>query len=104
MFERIITFSLRNRAVVLFGAAILVPFGLYAASTLPIDAVPDITTNQVQINTVAPGMSPFETEKQITYPVEVAMNGLPGLTEVRSVSKYAPSQVTVVFDGRGATC
>src|SRR5207237_790617 len=65
---------------------------------LPIDAVPDITTNQVQINTVAPGMSPFETEKQITYPVEVAMNGLPGLVEVRSLSKYALSQVTVVFD------
>src|SRR5947208_5942371 len=98
MFDRIITFSLHNRAVVLFGAALLIAFGLHAATTLPIDAVPDITTNQVQINTVAPGLSPFETEKQITYPVEVAMSGLPGLVEVRSLSKYALSQVTVVFD------
>ncbi|MFP3458645.1 efflux RND transporter permease subunit, partial [Psychrobacter sp. SIMBA_152] len=72
--------------------------GVYSTMKLPIDAVPDITNVQVQVNTEAPGYSPLETEQRITYPVETAMAGIPKLDYTRSISRYGLSQVTVVFE------
>jgi len=80
------------------GALAMAALGVYNFNRLPIDAVPDITNVQVQINTSAPGYSPFETEQRITYPVETAMAGIPNLDHTRSISRYALSQVTVIFD------
>jgi cobalt-zinc-cadmium resistance protein CzcA len=76
----------------------LVGAGVYSALNLPIDAVPDVTTNQVQINAVAPAFTPLEMEKYVTFPIEVAMGGLPKTEEVRSLSKFGLSQVTVIFE------
>src|SRR5262245_46426635 len=97
MLTRILTFSLEQRLLILALTALLVGVGAWSASHLPIDAVPDVTNVQVQINTNAPALSPLEVERQITFPVEVAMGGLPGVEEVRSLSKFGLSQVTVVF-------
>ena len=72
--------------------------GIYNYERLSIDAVPDITNVQVQINTIAPGYSPVETEQRITYPVETALAGLPRLDYTRSISRYGLSQVTAVFE------
>jgi cobalt-zinc-cadmium resistance protein CzcA len=72
--------------------------GVYHSRSLPIDAVPDITNVQVQVNTEAPGFSPLEAEQRITFPVETAMAGLPRLSGTRSLSRYGLSQVTVVFE------
>lgn len=93
----IVEASLRNRLIVLVLAALLVGFGLYSAKTLPIDAVPDVTNVQVQIITAAPALSAVEVEQYITVPVERAMSGVPQVTQVRSISKYGLSVVTVVF-------
>tara|TARA_R110001599_G_scaffold85747_3_gene230031 strand:- start:18021 stop:21101 length:3081 start_codon:yes stop_codon:yes gene_type:complete len=79
-------------------AMLIIAAGVWSYQHLPIDAVPDITNVQVQINTVAPGYSPLETEQRITYPVETALSGLPNLSYTRSLSRYGLSQVTVVFD------
>lgn len=98
MIDAIIKFSLRQRATVLFLVALLLIAGIYSLSRLPIDAIPDITNTQVQIITSAPALAPLEVERQITYPVETAMSGLPGLAEIRSLSKFGLSVVTVVFD------
>ena len=98
MLEQIIRFSIAQRWVVLafvFGFAAL---GIYNFQRLPIDAVPDITNVQVQINSEAAGYSPLEAEQQITFPVETAIAGLPGLDYTRSISRYGLSQVTVVFE------
>ncbi len=97
MLERIIRFSIVRRWLVLGVIAALAGLGIWSFSKLPIDAVPDITNVQVQINTEAPGFSPLEAEQRITYPVETAIAGLPGLEYTRSVSRYGLSQVTVVF-------
>ena len=97
MLNALIGFSLRNRFVVLMGAAILACLGVRAATELPLDAFPDTTPIQVQINTVAPALTPEEIERQVTYPVELAMGGLKGLEQVRSVSKFGLSQVVVIF-------
>src|SRR5215210_6330760 len=97
MLERIITLSIQYRWVVLGTVLGLAALGVYNFSRLPIDAVPDITNVQVQINTEAPGFSPLEAEQRITYLVETAIAGLPGLEYTRSVSRYGLSQVTVVF-------
>ena len=97
MVERILSFSLRNRWFVLLGALAVALLGIYNFQRLPIDAVPDITNVQVQINTDAPGFSPLEVEQRITFPVETAMAGIPGLDYTRSISRYGLSQVTVVF-------
>ncbi|MFM9912443.1 MAG: efflux RND transporter permease subunit [Methylophilaceae bacterium] len=97
MFEKLIRFSIEQAWLVLmavFGMALL---GVYSYQKLPIDAVPDITNIQVQINTEALGYSPLESEQRITYPIETAMAGLPRLEQTRSLSKYGLSQVTVVF-------
>jgi heavy metal efflux system protein len=98
MLQALIKFSLNQRILVLSGSALLIAVGIWSAIRLPIDAVPDITNNQVQINTSTPALSPLEVEKQITTPIEVAMAGLPGLMEVRGLSKFGLSQVTVVFE------
>jgi cobalt-zinc-cadmium resistance protein CzcA len=98
MLQRIVDFSLENRPLVLIAAVLLVFGGVFAVSRLPIDAVPDITNVQVQILTNAPALGPAEMEQFVTYPVEAAMNGLPHLVEVRSISRYGLSAVTVVFE------
>ena len=97
MLRRILTFVLEQRLLVIAMACLLVGVGVWAAISLPIDAVPDVTNVQVQINTAAPALSPLEIERQITTPVELAMAGLPGLEQARSISKFGLSQVTVVF-------
>lgn len=97
MLERIIGFSLTHRWFVLLFTFILAALGVYNFQQLPIDAVPDITNVQVQINTQAEGYSPYEVEQRVTYPIEVAMSGMPALDYTRSLSRYGLSQVTVVF-------
>ena len=89
--------SLKYRAIVLVAAALFVAIGVRSAISLPIDAVPDITNVQVQVITAAPALSPVEVEQYVTVPVERAMAGLPHTTEIRSISKYGLSVVTVVF-------
>jgi heavy metal efflux system protein len=98
MLNWIIGWSLRHRLVVLLGTIAFIVWGVYSLAHLPIDAFPDTTPVQVQVNTVAPALSPEEVEQQITQPVEVAISGLPNLVGVRSVSKFALSQVTVTFE------
>lgn len=94
----IVGWSLRNRPIVLIATIFFVLFGLRSALLLPIDAVPDVTNIQVQIITSAPALSPLEVEQYVSVPVERAMAGLPKTTEVRSLSKYGLSVVTVVFE------
>jgi len=96
--NRVITWSLENRAIVLGAAALLVLVGAFAAAHLDVDAFPDTTPVQVQINTVAPALSPEEVEQQITFPIEQAISGLPRLENVRSISKFGLSQVVVIFE------
>lgn len=96
--ESIIHFSIRNRWLVIILVIGLMVLGIYNFSRLSIDAVPDITNVQVQINTEAPGYTPLEVEQRITFPVETAMAGLPRLDYTRSLSRYGLSQVTVVFE------
>jgi cobalt-zinc-cadmium resistance protein CzcA len=98
MLNWIITFSLKNRLLVCVLAAALVVIGGRSLSILPIDAFPDTTPVQVQINTTAAALNPQETEAQITIPVELAVSGLPGLQNVRSISKFGLSQVVATFD------
>ncbi|MEI2723101.1 MAG: CusA/CzcA family heavy metal efflux RND transporter [Verrucomicrobiota bacterium] len=97
MLEKILSFSIRQRWMVLLASLGIALLGAYNYHLLPIDAVPDITNVQVQINTEAPGYSPLEAEQRITFPVETAMAGLPNLDYTRSLSRYGLSQVTVVF-------
>jgi cobalt-zinc-cadmium resistance protein CzcA len=97
MLGALIGFSLKNRFVVLLLAGILVALGVRAAVRLPLDAFPDTTPVQIQINTVAPELSPEEAERQITFPVEQALGGLKGLEQVRSISKFGLSQVVASF-------
>ncbi|MEW6250988.1 MAG: CusA/CzcA family heavy metal efflux RND transporter [Planctomycetota bacterium] len=98
MLNATINWSLRHRALVLALTVVLILSGAFAVVHLPIDAFPDTTPVQVQINTVAPALAPLEVEQQITFPVEQTISGLKGLVEVRSVSKFGLSQVTVIFD------
>ncbi len=97
MLAKIISASLAHRWLVLIVAGAIAALGVYNFNRLPIDAVPDITNVQVQINTEAPGYSPLESEQRITFPVETAMAGLPNLDYSRSISRYGLSQVTVIF-------
>ena len=98
MLARTIGFSIRQRWLVLAVVALLCAIGAWSATKLPIDAVPDITNVQVQINTKAEGYSPLESEQRITYPIETAIAGIPNLNYTRSISRYGLSQVTVVFE------
>ncbi len=97
MIAKLIEFSIKHRWFVLIGAAVLGVLGVHNYGRLPIDAVPDITNVQVQVNTAAPSYSPLEAEQRITFPVETAMAGIPNLEYTRSLSRYGLSQVTVVF-------
>lgn len=98
MIDALIRFSVSNRLIVLLMVAIMAAAGIYSLNNLPIDAVPDVTNVQVQVLTAAPSLAPLEIERQITFPVEVAMSGLPDIVEIRSVSKFGLSAVTIVFD------
>lgn len=98
MLERIVEFSIRQSVIVLLITIAVAGIGIYSFTRLPIDAVPDITNVQVQINTNVPALSPVEVEQQITFPIEWAMGGLPKIEQVRSISRYGLSQVTVVFE------
>ena len=97
MLESILSFSIRQRWLVLLAMVGVAILGIYNYQKLPIDAVPDITNVQVQINTEAVGYSPLEVEQRLTFPIETVMAGLPGLAETRSLSRYGLSQVTVIF-------
>lgn len=97
MINRIIHFSVYHRGVVIFMTALLVIAGIFSFQSLPIDAVPDITNNQVQINTVIDGLVPEEIERSITFPMESSMRGIAGVEQVRSITRFGLSQVTVVF-------
>jgi len=96
--NKIIEFSVNNRLFVFLITIVAIIIGYNSFKSLPIDAVPDITNTQVQINTTADGLVPEEIERMITFPVEYAMNGLPGVENIRSISRYGISQVTVVFE------
>lgn len=98
MINSILRLAIERRALFLCSIFFIVGIGVWSYQKLPIDAVPDITNVQVQINTAAPGYSPLESEQRITYPVETALAGLPKLSYTRSLSRYGLSQVTVVFD------
>lgn len=97
MIDRILAFSLTNRLLVVLLALGAMGAGMWAVSRLPIDAFPDVSPTLVQVVTEAPGLAPEEVEKLITYPVEVAMNGLPGIVQVKSISAFGISQVSVYF-------
>ena len=97
MFEKLIRAAIEHRWLVLLAVIAMAAIGAFNYQQLPIDAVPDITNVQVQINTQAPGYSPLETEQRVTYPIETVMAGLPNLEQTRSLSRYGLSQVTVIF-------
>ncbi|SMR76963.1 MULTISPECIES: CusA/CzcA family heavy metal efflux RND transporter [Stenotrophomonas] len=97
MFKLIIETAVRHRWLVVALAALVAAVGLFQLGKLPIDAVPDITNRQVQINTVAPALTPEQIERQVTYPLETALAGIPGLTTTRSLSRNGFSQVTAIF-------
>ncbi len=97
MIDRIIETCLRHRFLVLIALAGLLAYGTYAAVNLQVDAFPDVTNVQVQVYTTWPGMSPEEVEKQVTFPIEVQLAGLPNMTELRSVSRFGYSLITLVF-------
>jgi len=95
--NRVVEFALRNRFLILVFTVLVIGLGIWAMRVLPIDAVPDITPNQVIVLTDAPGLGPVEVERFITFPVETAMSGLPGVTEIRSISRFGLSSVTIFF-------
>ena len=97
MFKALIEASVRFRWFVVLATALVAALGLYELTRLPIDAVPDITNRQVQINTIAPALAPEQMERQVTYPLETAMAGIPGLESTRSLSRNGFSQITVIF-------
>lgn len=97
MINRIIEFSLRQRAVILLGALLLAVAGIFAALRLPIDAVPDITNVQVQVNTEVSALAPEEIEKLVTIPLEAELTGVPGMEDVRSLTRFGLSQITLIF-------
>jgi cobalt-zinc-cadmium resistance protein CzcA len=98
MLNAIIEFSIRNKLIIALGTIALIVFGAYETTKLPIDAVPDITNNQVQIITVAPSFGATDIERLITFPIEQASSNIPGTLEIRSFSRFGLSLVTIVFD------
>lgn len=98
MINKILQFSLSYPLQILLFTLLIAGYGIYSFTRLPIDAVPDITNNQVQINTLLPGFSPVQMEEQVTYVIETALAGIPGLQMTRSLSRNGFSQVTAIFD------
>lgn len=98
MIDRIVESSLRNRLLVLLGIVLIVVLGVWSFLRIPIDAFPDVTNVQVEVLSTAPGLSPLEVEKFVTYPVEMSLRGLPRLTDLRSISRFGLSVVTIVFE------
>ena len=98
MIDKIIAFSVRNKFIIGLLTLVLIGAGIWSMTKVPIDAVPDITNNQVQVITQAPNLGTEDIEQFVTYPVEVAMANLPGVTEIRSVSRFGLSVVTIVFE------
>src|SRR5690554_1779393 len=98
MLDKIIRFSVRNKLAIGVFILLWIAYGLYQVTRLPIDAVPDITNNQVQIITTAPSLGGEDVERLITFPIEQALSNIPGLQESRSISRFGLSVVTVVFD------
>src|SRR5579864_6951719 len=97
MLELILQFSIKHRYIVVLVTLVAAALGFYSLQRLPIDAVPDITANEVLINTTLPAMSPEQIEKQVTFPIESALSGIPGLQLTRSISRNGFSQITAVF-------
>src|SRR5829696_5311835 len=97
MIDKILEFSMRQRALVLLAAIGLLGAGIWSAIHLPIDAVPDITGVQVQVNTEVSSLAAEESEKLVTQPIEIELAGLPGVEEMRSITKFGFSQVTLQF-------
>ena len=97
MIDKILEFSVRQRVLVLMGALALLLGGLWSATKLPMDAIPDITGVQVQVNTTVPALAPDEVEKLVTVPLEMALGGVAGVTEMRSLSRFGLSQITLQF-------
>jgi len=98
MIEKVISFSVKNKFIIGLLTVALIVWGLYSLTQLPIDAVPDITNNQVQVFTVTPKLATQEVEQFITFPVEIAMSNIPGVIEIRSISRFGLSVVTIVFE------
>src|SRR5690606_32263334 len=97
MIDNLIRFSIQNKLIVLLFTFCLIVWGIYSLSELPFDAVPDITNNQVQVITTSPTLAAQEIEQYITYPIELAMGTIPDITEIRSISRFGLSVVTIVF-------
>jgi cobalt-zinc-cadmium resistance protein CzcA len=97
MIEQAVSFSLKQKAVILFLLLIVVAWGVYSFLSIPIDAFPDVSNIQVEIVSTSPGLAPFEIERFVTYPIEMSMRGLPGLVLMRSVTKFGIAVVTLVF-------
>lgn len=97
MIEKILRFSIGNRVFIILLTLLVAIYGIYSLKNLPIDIVPDITNNQVQINAIAPGLSPYDVEKQITYPIENVLSSIPGLEMTRSLSRNGFAQITAIF-------
>jgi cobalt-zinc-cadmium resistance protein CzcA len=100
MIPRVLSFSVHQRWLVALLTLAAAALGGWSMTKLPIDAVPDITNKQVQINTITPALSPSDIEKQVTYPLETALAGIPGLEYTRSFSRNGFSQITAVFDDK----
>jgi cobalt-zinc-cadmium resistance protein CzcA len=98
MLNKIIEFSVRNKLIIGLFTAALIIFGVYETTKLPIDAVPDITNNQVQVITVAPALGATDIERLVTFPIEQASSNIAGIHEIRSFSRFGLSLVTIVFD------
>ena len=103
MLTNIIKFSLKNKLIVFLFTAFIIGFGIYSLTQIPIGAVPDITNNQVQVITTSKNLSTQDIEQFITYPIEIEMANLPGVIEIRSVSKFGLSVVTIVFEDNMGT-
>ena len=97
MLEKLIAYTLRQKGMVIFLCLLIVTFGAYSYLTLPIDAFPDVTNIQVEVVSHADGLSAIEIERSVTYPIEMAMRGLPDIEQMRSVTKFGLSIVTIVF-------
>src|SRR5690554_5535476 len=103
MLEKIIHYSIHHKLIIFLFTALLIGFGVYSLTQIPLGPVPDITSNQVQVITTSQNLATEDVEKYLTYPVELEMANLPGVTEIRSISKFGLSVVTIVFEDNMGT-